>query len=180
MTVLTGSAPGRRTPAHCTWSPACPCCGGSGWPPERMSDCRRTSTFPVTATSPTSGPPPRRSPGGSTPSNPTSGPSASSCMRFSAGVRRLIQVRGPQGPGLQAGWEEPGHHSGGPHCPGAGFRDERTRDAQPEGTRDRRLPGKGSRSWGVTFRGRYRTGQVGTGLPDPAASCPAPHRHVQP
>lgn len=147
-----------------------------------MSDCRRTSTFPVTATSPTSGPPPRRSPGGNTPSNQTSGPSACSCMRYSAGVRRPIQVPGPQGPGLQAGWEgpSPGHHSGGPRCSGAGS--EMSAGAMwsvSARVRDHKLPGKGGRKWGVTFRGRGGTGQVATG-PAPAASCPAPHRHVQP
>lgn len=69
---------------------------GAGSPgPQHISAYRRTSTFPTTATSPTSGPPPRPSPEGSTPSSRTSGPLGFSSMRFSAGVRYPMQVLAP-------------------------------------------------------------------------------------
>lgn len=61
----------------------------------------------MTTTSPTSGPRPRHSPEGITPSNLMCGPSGFSSMRSSAGVRCPIQVLGPQCPPLWAGWEGP-------------------------------------------------------------------------
>lgn len=69
-------------------------------------DCRRTSTSPMTATSPTSGRPPKRSPEAITPPNPTCGPLGFSCTRFSAGVRCPTQVLPPvslTGRGRQSG-----------------------------------------------------------------------------
>lgn len=85
-----------QLPTTCQAPLAYPCCrGGPQAHPQHVSDCRRTSISPMTTTSLISGLPQRRSPEGITPSSLTSGPLGFSSMRFSAGVRRPIQVLGP-------------------------------------------------------------------------------------